>query len=131
MRWTLTASVLAAALAAGTTSASAEIGPMDGREIKQELPGKRIYLKTPLGGEFPLYYAPDGVVDGSGEAVGLGRFMKPTDQGRWWVAEDRLCQEWQEWYDGVRHCFELERTGATTLYWRRDDGLEGEARIGW
>jgi hypothetical protein len=123
------ASLLAAVILASPVSAM-EVGPLRGKAIEQVIKDRRIYLKAPLGGEFPLYYQGNGVVDGSGEAVGLGRFMAPTDRGRWWVVDDRLCQQWEEWYDGQRHCFILERTGETTLYWKRDDGLEGEARIG-
>jgi hypothetical protein len=123
------AGLLAAVILASPVSAM-EVGPLRGKAIEQVIKDRRIYLKAPLGGEFPLYYQGNGVVDGSGEAVGLGRFMAPTDRGRWWVADDRLCQQWEEWYDGQRHCFILERTGETTLYWKRDDGLEGEARIG-
>jgi hypothetical protein len=119
-----------AALLALSTGATADTKPMSAKDIEQTIRGKRIYLQTPFGGEFPLFYDRNGVVDGSGEALGLGRFMAPTDSGRWWIDGNRLCQQWQEWYDGKRHCFELTRTGDTTLYWKRDDGLEGEARIG-
>jgi hypothetical protein len=116
---------------ATVTQAFAEAGDrMAERDIKREIAGKRIYLKVPFGGEFPLYYDKSGVVDGSGQALGLGRFMAPEDRGRWWVDNNRLCQQWEEWYDGKKHCFELVRTGASSLYWKRDDGLEGEARIG-
>jgi hypothetical protein len=119
---------LAVAFLGSATTASA--GQMTAEDILRDISGKRIYLKAPLGGEFPLYYAENGIVDGSGETLGLGRFMAPADSGKWWVDADRLCQQWREWYDGRRHCFQLERTGETSLYWRRDDGLEGEARIG-
>lgn len=124
--------MLASALALGLVApaGASQPGPLDGRAIAETIGGKRIYLQTPFGGEFPLYYRENGVVDGSGEALGLGRFMAPKDQGKWWVAGDRLCQQWEEWYDGQRHCFSLERTVEGTLYWKRDDGLEGEARIG-
>lgn len=114
----------------GATAGALAAAPMDGDTIRKEITGKRIYLQVPLGGEFPLYYAPDGVVSGSGESVGLGRFMAPSDSGTWWIAGNQLCQQWQDWYDGKQYCFELTRTGDTSLYWRRDDGLEGEARIG-
>ncbi|HUG60936.1 MAG TPA: hypothetical protein VMP03_03780 [Methylomirabilota bacterium] len=113
-------------LALGTSVSTAGEGCMGEGDIAD----KRIYLKVPLGGEFPLYYAENGIVDGFGEKLELGRFMAPKDQGNWWVADGRLCQQWQEWYDGKRHCFELTKTGDTSLYWKRDDGLEGEARIG-
>jgi hypothetical protein len=123
---------LAALLAAlAVQHASAEGGNrMAKADIMRDIAGNRIYLKVPFGGEFPLYYDPSGKVDGTGEALGLGRFMAPEDSGRWWVDSDRLCQQWQEWYDGKTHCFELVRTSETSLYWRRDDGLDGEARIG-
>ncbi len=38
---------------------------------------------TPFGGEFPLNYRRNGKVDGNGEALGLGRWVKPEDTGRW------------------------------------------------
>ena len=127
----LAALTLAVVLTAGAAApAAADTRAKSGRAIQSAVNGKRIYLQTPLGGEFPLYYRRDGVVDGSGEALGLGRFMAPKDSGKWWIADNRLCQQWQEWYDGKRQCFVLQRTGDTTLYWKRDDGLEGEARIG-
>lgn len=110
--------------------ARGEAALMTDKEIRNTVRGKRIYLQTPLGGEFPLYYKTDGTVDGSGEALGLGRFMAPKDEGKWWIKSNRLCQQWQEWYDGKPHCFVLARLTETTLYWKRDDGLEGEARIG-
>ncbi|MXN66923.1 hypothetical protein GR183_18565 [Stappia sp. GBMRC 2046] len=103
---------------------------MTGSEIKAAVSGKRIFLKTPFGGEFPLYYRENGKVDGSGKAIGLGRFMKPSDSGRWWVQGDRLCQQWRSWYDGKRFCFTLAEQGGNTLLWTRDDGLSGRARIG-
>ena len=104
--------------------------PVKGDAIRQIVSGKRIYLSVPLGGELPLHYRKDGLVDGSGEAVGLGKFLAPTDQGRWWVANDQLCQQWQSWYDGKIFCFKLETLPDDRLVWRRDDGEEGIARIG-
>lgn len=124
----MTLTTIGILLAAGP--AASETGAMSGKEIRAAVEGNRIYLQTPLGGEFPLYYRENGVVDGSGKALGLGRFMAPTDTGKWWIKGDRLCQQWTEWYDGKQQCFVLQRTGETSLYWKRDDGLEGEARIG-
>jgi len=118
------------ALVAATATAAAETAPMKDAEIRAAVNGRRIYLQTPLGGEFPLNYRKNGRVDGDGEKLGLGRLMAPADTGRWWIDNGRLCQKWTEWYDGRTQCFVLIRTGETTLYWKRDDGLEGEARIG-
>lgn len=99
-------------------------------DIKGEIIGKRIYLAVPFGGEFPLNYRPNGQVDGSGEALGLGRFAKPNDKGKWWINGDRLCQQFTSWYKGEPMCFELIRTGDKRLKWIRDNGQSGTARIG-
>lgn len=115
-------------LAAAATPACADL--LSGRAIDDTVRGRRVYLAVPLGGEFPLHYRADGTVDGSGTALGLGRVMKPTDSGRWWVAGNRLCQRWTRWYDGRTFCFTLRRTGPATLAWTRDDGLSGTARVG-
>lgn len=104
--------------------------PVKGEAIKTLVAGKRIYLSVPLGGEMPLHYKEEGVVDGSGEAIGLGKFFAPTDQGRWWIKNDSLCQQWQSWYGGKVFCFTLESLPGDKLVWRRDDGEEGIARIG-
>ncbi len=113
-----------------TVSTASAAAAMRDAEIKAAVAGKRIYLQTPLGGEFPLNYRKNGKVDGDGQAFGLGKFMAPKDSGRWWIEGGRLCQKWTEWYDGKTQCFVLTRTGDTTLYWKRNDGLEGNARIG-
>lgn len=119
----------AALIVAGGGGAQATSQPLDAAEIQSTVGGKRIYLATPFGGEFPLNYRPGGVVDGDGQALGLGRMMAPTDSGRWWIDGDRLCQQWQEWYDGKAHCFTLTRTGDRSLRWLRDDGMAGTARL--
>ena len=101
-----------------------------GDKIAPAIAGKRIYLYIPLGGELPLYYRADGYVDGSGEAIGLGRFLAPSDSGKWWVENDQLCQQWTQWYNGRVFCFKLEKLAENQLVWRRDDGEEGLARLG-
>ena len=103
---------------------------LEGAKLKKLVNGKRIYLSVPFGGEFPLYYKTSGIVDGSGEATGLGRTMKPNDSGRWWVNGSKLCQKWQTWYDGKTFCFTISKTADTKIAWTRDDGYSGTARIG-
>lgn len=103
---------------------------MTGAQIRQDVVGKRIYLAAPLGGEFPLFYRNDGQVDGSGEALGIGKWVRPTDKGRWWIKGNQLCQQWQTWYDGKPMCFTLKKLGADKLAWTQDNGDEGTARIG-
>jgi hypothetical protein len=103
---------------------------LSGADIQAEIVGRQIFLAAPLGGEFPLNYRSNGVVDGSGEALGLGRLFKPSDRGKWWVRGDRLCQKFENWYNGTQLCFTLTRTGPDKLRWVRDNGESGTARIG-
>ena len=122
-----TAAVLAVSLFA--------IGPVQaenvqGQELKSLVSGKRIYLQTPFGGEFPLYYETSGAVSGDGSALGLGKFMAPKETGKWWVDGANLCRQWPTWYDGKATCFTIEKTGDSSLNWVRDDGKSGTARIG-
>ncbi|MFN3673186.1 MAG: hypothetical protein ACK4VM_14870 [Bosea sp. (in: a-proteobacteria)] len=123
-------SIAVASLVLAFASPSKANTPIQGDSIKQLVSGKRIYLAVPVGGEFPLYYRPDGQIDGSGEAVGLGRFFKPTDKGRWWVRGDSLCQKWETWYEGRTMCFTLTNLGGNRLRWVQDNGETGIARIG-
>ena len=120
---------LAAALLLSAAARAAD-EPLAASDIRNEIIGRRIYLAAPLGGELPLFYSANGKVDGSGEAVGLGKWLKPNDSGRWWIAGDRLCQKFDTWYDGKPMCFELKRSGAGKVFWKRDNGETGIARIG-
>jgi hypothetical protein len=110
-------------------SASGKGEPLAGSALKSFISGRRIYLATPLGGEIPLNYRANGVVDGSGDAVGLGRYMTPKDSGRWWVAGNRLCQKWKEWYKGRTFCFTVDKLSENKIRWVRDDGKSGIARV--
>ena len=121
--------IAAAAIFAVTTGVGSARADLPGEEIKKLVNGKRVFLSVPLGGEFPLRYNTNGVVAGSGDGVGLGRFMQPSDAGRWWVADNKLCQQWKSWYDGKTFCFTITKTGPNTIAWKRDDGYAGTARI--
>ena len=125
------AASLFAAIALVAVSAASVIASenLAGDELKRTVSGKEVYLATPFGGEFPLNYRSDGSVDGSGKAIGLGKFMQPTDSGRWWVDGEKLCQKWRNWYDGKQFCFTVQSLGADKISWVRDDGLSGTARI--
>ncbi len=103
---------------------------LSGDRLRRFLAGKRIYLAVPLGGELPLFYRADGHVDGSGQAAGLGRFLAPSDSGRWWVDGEKVCQKWRTWYDGRTFCFTLDVLPGEKVAWHRDDGEKGVARFG-
>ena len=123
---TCTIAALAATLALATPAAA---DALRGSELKSLVSGKRVYLQTPFGGEFPLYYQTSGTVSGDGSALGLGKFMAPKETGKWWVDGANLCQQWPTWSDGQATCFTVEKTGASTINWLRDDGKSGTARI--
>ncbi len=122
---------LAALILAGVASSvPASAAELRAEDIRREIIGRHVFLAVPLGGEFPLNYFPDGRVNGDGEAVGLGRLAQPKDEGRWWIAGDRLCQRFKAWYDGKPMCFVLTRIGNGQVAWLRDNGETGTARIG-
>ncbi len=108
----------------------AKADTLSAEQIKSEVIGKRIYIATPFGGEFPLYYANSGNVSGDGTKLGLGKYFAPKETGRWWIQGSQLCQQWPTWYKGRQFCFTLQRTGENGILWNRDDGRSGEARIG-
>lgn len=109
--------------------ASTDGQALAGQQLKSFISGKRIYLAVPFGGEIPLTYRANGVVDGSGESAGLGKYMAPTDKGRWWVSGSKLCQQWQEWYKGRTFCFTVAKLSQNRIRWVRDDGKSGVARV--
>ncbi|PWW03829.1 hypothetical protein DFR52_101518 [Hoeflea marina] len=127
MRLPLAASALALGLMLPMQPGLAE--DLAGDALRALVTGKRVYLATPLGGEFPLNYRSSGEVTGDGSALGLGRLMAPRESGRWWVKGGRLCQQWPTWYDGKVTCFRISKTGERSINWVRDDGAEGRARI--
>ena len=118
-----------AAVAVSIAPVSAVAEQLAGGDLKQFVSGKRVYLATPFGGEFPLNYKRSGVVTGDGSALGLGKFLAPKESGKWWVKGTNLCQQWPTWYDGKATCFKIKKTGERSLDWVRDDGRSGKARI--
>ncbi|KQR77669.1 hypothetical protein ASG25_05000 [Rhizobium sp. Leaf384] len=99
-------------------------------EIREKIVGRTIFLAAPMGGEFPLNYRTSGVVDGDGKALGIGKLIQPSDTGKWWIADNKLCQQFSTWYKGAKMCFDLTLVGDDKVKWVRDDGETGVARIG-
>jgi hypothetical protein len=122
--------VLAAGLVVPATASLAEPAQLAGNELRQAISGKTVYLNI-SGFELPISYAANGRMSGkmSTVAASFSRGDGAQDRGKWWVADDQLCQQWTSWMDGKTYCYRLTRDGST-VRWVRNDGRSGTARIG-
>lgn len=111
-----------AALAVDPTSLSAD-------ELRQTVTGKTVYLNV-SGFELPIHYRANGRMSGSmgTVAAAFSRGDGASDNGRWWIEADQLCQRWTSWMEGQTYCYQLTRKG-DTVQWFRNDGRSGTARI--
>ena len=108
-------------------SAHAEPVPLSGDMLQRAVAGRTVHLDTPLGVAIPITFHANGTM--SGKAGVLEYFLgAEADRGRWWVAEGKLCQKWFKWLDAQPSCMRLQQDG-DRIYWRRDDGVNGTARI--
>jgi hypothetical protein len=109
------------------TDALAGSSPLSGEDIRKTVAGAVFEVDTPVGAKLPISYAEDGRMSAAAGALAylLG---SQTDDGRWWISSNRLCQKWQRWFDGAVHCLKLSQEGVR-ISWRRDDGESGTARI--
>jgi hypothetical protein len=122
---------LAAAIALPFTAAlAAEPTKLAGDELRKAVSGKTVYLNV-SGFELPIRYAANGRMTGmmGTVAASFSRGDGSSDSGKWWVADDQLCQKWMSWMEGKQYCYKLTRQGAS-VRWVRDDGRSGTARIG-
>jgi hypothetical protein len=127
LRKTLWLAAIAAGCAAAAPASAAEL---NGPEIKALITGKKVRLSTPFGIALPLEYRKDGVVLGDVSGFSVARMLAPSEQGRWWIAGNSLCQKWPTWYEGRQFCFKITSLGGGKITWLRDDGASGTARIG-
>jgi len=126
----LGAILVAAALSASATAAVAESVSLSGDELRQAVTGKTVYLNI-SGFELPIKYAANGRMTGkmSTVAASFSRGDGSSDTGKWWVADDQLCQKWSSWMESKQYCYKLTRNG-NAVRWVRNDGRSGTARLG-
>jgi hypothetical protein len=122
--------IMAAGLALPATAALGEDASLKGDELRQAISGKTVYLNI-SGFELPIRYAANGRMTGKmgTVAASFSRGDGASDTGKWWVADDQLCQKWTSWMEGKSYCYKLTRQGST-VRWLRDDGRSGTARLG-
>lgn len=124
--------VAAAALVLPALPVLADPVSLSGDALKNAISGKTVYLNV-SGFELPIHYLPNGRMTGRINAIAAGATSVggdgSSDNGKWWVENDQLCQRWTSWLDGKSYCFKLTREG-NTVNWLRNDGDSGTARIG-
>lgn len=117
-------------VAAGTTNLCAsESKALTGDSLRKAVSGKTVYLRT-QGIEIPISYSTNGTMSGRLKAfvAALAGGTPSADKGKWWIKDDRLCQQWKKWLDGRSYCYRLKREGSL-VRWSRDDGRSGTLRI--
>jgi hypothetical protein len=121
--------ILAAGLALPATASFADPATLAGDELRKAISGKTVYLKV-SGFELPIRYTANGHMSGkmSTVAASFSRGDGASDTGKWWVADDQLCQQWSSWMDAKTYCYKLIRNGSS-VQWTRNDGHSGTARI--
>jgi len=121
---------LAMILASGTSGVHAsESGILKGAALKKTVTGKTIYLRS-QGIELPIAYRANGTMSGQLKAfaASLAGGISTKDSGRWWIANDQLCQRWNKWMGRKSTCYKLQRKGSL-VRWTSNDGRSGTARI--
>jgi hypothetical protein len=103
---------------------------LTGDELRRAVTGKTVYLDV-SGFELPIHYVGNGRMSGNMSTVAatLSIGDRASDDGRWWIEANQLCQRWTSWLDSKTYCYKLTRRG-DTVQWFRNDGRSGTARIG-
>jgi hypothetical protein len=91
--------VVAAGLVLPAAAALAAQSTLAGDDLRKAISGKTVYLNV-SGFELPT-----GKM--STVAASFSRGDGASDTGKWWVADDQLCQQWSSWMDGKTYCYKL------------------------
>lgn len=127
--WPITLLVIAAMSFSPLWPTRAIAQELDAAGIKKMVVGKTVRLQTPIGISLPLIYRQNGVVSGDISGFSVASLFAPKEDGRWWINNNSLCQQWPSWYDGRQFCFKITALSADQIKWLRDDGASGTAVI--
>ena len=118
------------ALSAPLSEAKAGEATLSGAALRQAVSGKTVYLKI-SGFELPIQYSSRGTMKGSmgTVAAAFSRGDGASDRGKWWIADNQLCQKWSSWMESRTYCYTFSVNG-NAVRWVRNDGRSGTARIG-
>ena len=101
---------------------------LSGAMLRQNIPGARIQLDTPLGSVIPIAYGEDGSLQGRAGAVAF--FLgAQRDRGKWWVEGSKLCHRWNTWFNGRVNCVRVYREADNRIEWVDQDGERGTGAI--
>lgn len=76
-------------------------------------------------------FNPDGSVEGNYSQAQFNPAVPNvygSDQGRWWVADNRICVQWRSWEDGKPHCYAVSGDGREFVA-RGDGMLDGPFKL--
>jgi hypothetical protein len=126
----LTAAMLGASLTIVRSADAAEVKQvaLTGDTLRKSVSGKTVVLRI-SGFDLPIRYAANGTMTGKMSMMASSLSGDgATDSGKWWIADDQLCQRWTSWMDAKTYCYRLSAAGAA-VRWVRSDGRSGTARI--
>lgn len=102
--------------------------PLSGDTLRQQIPGAKIQIDTPLGSVIPVSYGADGSLEGKAGAVAF--FLgSQRDSGKWWIQGSKLCQRWDTWFNGRVNCVRVYQSADNRIEWIDQDGEKGTGTI--
>ena len=87
-------------------------------EIRSYLAGSTTEGTTINGVRFVVKCSADGTM--SGKASNYDAEINVTDNGTWWVEDDKLCRQWERWRGGEVGCAVIVTDGKTFIFYGSD-----------
>ena len=91
-------------------------------EIRSYLSGSTTEGTTINGLRFVVKWSADGTM--SGKASNSDAEINVTDNGTWWVEDDKLCRQWERWLGGEVYCAVIVTDGKTIIFYSSDGEVE-------
>ncbi|MCG8670858.1 MAG: hypothetical protein MI867_15715, partial [Pseudomonadales bacterium] len=90
--------IASAAVVFAVTAGGALAKPMSDAELRKVVVGKTVILRTD-GVDVPIAYRGNGTMRGrlKAFAAAFAGPAKASDSGKWWIANNQLCQRWNKW----------------------------------
>ncbi len=79
---------------------------LTGEQIRTNLSGAHIVGVNEIGTPYNVWLKRGGSLQGL-----MGKLNQFDDHGRWWVAADKLCVQWELWLFAKQTCYAVEVDG--------------------